>query len=275
MLLRFFTDSLEAKMNQDNSIGFFRQYFVACFQPSKYGELLKKNVKSQIGYLCLLIIFLIFVEAVIPFTAWDISVGGLENLFLNRIPEFTVENGTMTMENPVAFEINPAMRVKADPGVEKYENADFEDKYHEEILISKTNILVRAGERITNIPLDYFKGSVMNNQSLVELLPAIYFTLVMYFIMAVMIKAVEYLFITAFFAMFCRAGVRTPEGKCVSFKEAFIIAFYARTLFSIVGSVNACMGYVLSSFLELFLSVIVTVALIYRAEMSVLKPELL
>ena len=35
--------------------------------------------------------FLVFIENVIPFAAWTASVGGFENLFLERIPGFTLE----------------------------------------------------------------------------------------------------------------------------------------------------------------------------------------
>ena len=81
-------------MNQENQVGFFRRYFIACFQPGKYKLLLEKKTGSHVIYMILLVAFLLIVDTLIPFGAWMTSVGGFRNLFLNRLPAFTLEDGT-------------------------------------------------------------------------------------------------------------------------------------------------------------------------------------
>ena len=45
-------------MNQENQVGFFRRYFIACFQPGKYKLLLEKKTGSHVIYMILLVAFL-------------------------------------------------------------------------------------------------------------------------------------------------------------------------------------------------------------------------
>ena len=80
-------------MQQESKIGFLWQYVIACIHPSQYKELIKKKKGAFVGYVAVLVMFLVLIENVIPFAAWTASVGGLENLVLNRIPKFTLEKG--------------------------------------------------------------------------------------------------------------------------------------------------------------------------------------
>ena len=72
-----------------------------CLHPSQYKELIKKKKGAFVGYVAVLVMFLVLIENVIPFAAWTASVGGLENLVLNRIPKFTLEKGYFQSESPI------------------------------------------------------------------------------------------------------------------------------------------------------------------------------
>ena len=54
-------------------------------------------------------------------------------------------------------------------------------------------------------------------------------------------------------------------------KEAFLIAMYAKTLFALIESVNASLGYVIGSFWMTAVSIMVVMGYIYKAEASILK----
>ena len=237
-------------MNQENETGFFRQYFTACFQPGKYKTLLEKKTGGHVLYMILLLIFLLVIDTIIPFGAWMTSMGGFRGLFLERIPAFTVENGIFTSESPVSFNIGPVLRVEMDSGVEKFTEADVDKDYQEEILVSRTNVLIRNMDTMTEIPLSGIADMKLSNQTLVAAIP---FLLIL--------------------GVVCRFGVISPEGKRVSIKEAFLIAMYARTLFAVIESVNSCLGYVIPAFWVTAISVMVVMGYIYRAEVSILKPE--
>lgn len=260
-------------MNQDNQSGFFRQYFIACFQPRKYKSLLERRTRSHVGYVILLMIFLLIIDTVIPFGAWMASVGGFQNLFLNRLPAFTLEDGTFDIASPVSFDIGGVIHVEMDSTVESFTQSDFQEKYQEEILISKTNACIRLGNRGSEIKWSSLKNVTLNNQGLTAMIPVLVLLLFIYFLSAFLTKILQYLIIALGFGLICRAGVKSPEGKFVSIKESFLIALYAKTLFAIISSVNICLGYLISSFWVTMISIIIIMSYIYKAEVSVLKPE--
>lgn len=73
----------------------------------------------------------------IPFAAWTASVGGLENLVLNRIPKFTLEKGYFQSESPIDFTIGGVVHIKADSSVEEFKESDFKSDYVQELLVGK------------------------------------------------------------------------------------------------------------------------------------------
>ncbi len=261
-------------MNQENQTGFFRRYFIACFQPGKYKLLLEKKTGSHIAHMILLLIFLLIVDTLIPFGAWMTSVGGFRNLFLNRLPAFTLEDGTFDIESPVSFEIGQSIRVEINSEVEKYTQEDFQEEYQEEILISRTNLLIRAGDRGAELSLSSVGNMYLDNQVLTSAIPAFMMALVFYFLIILVLKAVQYIVVSLVYGLICRVGVRSPEGKMLSIKDSFWIAVYAKTLFAIIASVNSSLGYPVSSFWISVISIVIVMSYMFKAEVSVLKPEI-
>ena len=180
-------------MDQDKQTGFFRQYYIACFQPRNYKTLLEKKTGHHVMYVFLLMVFLLLIDTIIPFGAWTASVGGFKNLFLNRLPEFTMENGTLHTEEPIDFTIGGIIRVQVDSSVEKFKESDFKVDYQEEILMSKTNLLMRVGKNVSEVSLNQLGGITVNNQTLVNAMPAIGAAMFMYFLFSLLSKTIQYL----------------------------------------------------------------------------------
>ena len=260
-------------MNQENQIGFFGQLKIACFQPRKYKSLLEKKTGNHVRFFIVLFLFLVFVETVIPFAAWNASVGGFRNLFLNRVPEFKLADGEMTIASPISFDIGGILHVTVNSDKEAFSAKDFQEEYQEEFLISKTNIMIKIGQNMSNVELSSLKDMTMTNQDLVEMFPFIKGMLIMYFVISLLAKVIQYLLAALIFGLFCRTGVRSPDGKFLSIRDAFVIGLYAKTFFAILTSLNICLGYLISSFWMMMLSVFGTIDYIYRAELWILQPE--
>jgi hypothetical protein len=257
-------------MEQHNNAGSLERLYIACFRPSRYKELLDAPRWRHVVYFALVILLLVVIEGVLPFAAWDLSVGGLKGLITNRLPAFTVENGKMDMEQPVEFDIAGIIHVKADSSVDQYKKDDLDKKYQEDFLISSSNIIVGMGDRVMDVPLTELGDQKFDNQALAETVPVFRILLLIYFLTTYVINAGEYLISALFFAILCRAIIRTPDGKYVTFKKTLAIAIYAKTLFSILHSVHNCIGRPLSETLVLILLTFGTVMYIYKAEATVL-----
>ena len=196
-------------------------------------------------------------------------MGGFENLFLERIPGFTLEKGEFHSESPIDFTIGGVVRVKADSSVEQFKESDFQSDYVQELLVGKKNILIKMPSGKQVISLSQFKNWRLNNQGLVEMLPALYMFLAFYLVVLLITKAVQYLLVALAFALICRRS----DGKMVSMAESFYIAVYARTLAAIIGSVNAALGYRIDSMILMIVTVFITMGFIMRGEISVLDTQ--
>lgn len=258
-------------MEQEKKPGGIERLYIACFRPSRYKELLSVKTARHVVYACCIIFFLVFIETMLPFAAWDFSVGGLNRLINERFPAFTVENGVMKIESPVEFNINGVIRFKADSGVEKFRKKDLDEEYQEEFLFSSSNVLIKLADRVVDIPMEEVSKTRLDNQSMVNAIPFLRILLGIYFLSSYVIKGAEYMIAAVFFAFLCRAAIRAPDGRFVTLKGTIVIAIYAKTLFSLVHSVNICMGSPVGETLMLIIGTFGTIAFIDRAEAAVLN----
>lgn len=258
-------------MKEKKKVGGLERFYIACFQPSRYKELLDEKTGYHVLYVIGIVFLLVIIETVIPFFAWDLSVGGMESLILERLPAFTVENGKMTIAQPVEFDLSGILHVKADSGVDQYQKKDFDDRYQEELLFSGSNLMMKMGDRVMDISMSDISQEKVDNQALVRLIPWFRILLMVYFFSSYLAKAAEYMVAALFFALICRAAIRTPDGKYVNLKGTIVIAIYAKTLFTLIRSVNTCLGKPFNETLVLIMGTFGTVLFIDRAEAAVLN----
>ncbi|MBQ9155297.1 MAG: DUF1189 family protein [Eubacterium sp.] len=258
-------------MQQEIKTGGLERFFIACFRPGRYEELLKARTARHVIYVCLIVLLQVLIETVIPFSAWDLSVGGLNHLITDRLPAFTIENGSMEIEQPIEVELMGVIRFKADSGVDSYSRDDLSADYQEEILCSKGNLLLKMNGRVMDIPVTELSSGRIDNKSLAEALPVLRIFLGIYLISTFFVKIGVYMLAAIFFAILCRAAIRTPDGKFVTLKGTLVIAIYAKTLFTLLGSVNICLGAPIAQTLVLIAGTFGTMLFIDRAEAAVLK----
>lgn len=257
-------------MEKESRVDILQQFRIACMKPSLYKKLLDNKYRKWL-FLPILIVMLVLIENIIPFAGWDASVGGLRNFVENRIPEFTLSAEGLKMESPVFIEREGVMRIVVDSDVAKYKKDDLESDYMEEILVSQSNLLLKNGKVLQEFSFSSLGSGVLTNKTITEMLPLIRFMLGVYAVILAVIKAVQYMFWTLCFAMICRSSVRSPQGDMVTFKEAFALSFYAKTLPAIACSINVCLGYKIDSMFAIMASVFLTMMFMYRAEFAILK----
>lgn len=257
-------------MEEKIRYGFFDQLPIAFFQPEKYKNFLPAKKKYIAGFICFIVMLIFMMDYIIPFAAWDISVGGLENLVTQGIPQFTLKDGVFESESPMDLEISGAIHIKADSAVDRYEQKDFKENFLEEFLISKNNIMMKHSGMVYELRFDEMKDFSMNNQTLVEMIPIAKMTAVFTLVLMFAMQLAIYLVTCVFFAFLCKVGIRSPEGRVVQFREAFVFAVYGRSLFALLTSLNTCLGFYINSTLVLVLGAYFTIRWIMRAERSLL-----
>ena len=194
------------------------------------------------------------------------------NLFLNRLPAFTLDDGTFEIESPISFDWT-GHSGGDDSDVEKYTKKDFEEEYQEEILVSRTNVLIRAGERGSDLQLSSLGNMYLDNQVLTAAIPALMVMLVFYFLIMFASKAVQYAVVALVYGLICRVGVRSPEGKDHFHRRFFLDRGVCQDTLCHLASVNSVSGYPVRSFWVSVISIVIVMSYMFKAEVSVLKPE--
>lgn len=252
-------------MEEKVNYGLFDQIPISFFRPSRYKELLSIKRRLLVGFV-IIVTFLSFVlESLIPFLAWDVSIGGLDNLMVNGIPRFSLENGVFEIENPIEIKIPGKFYIKADSDVDTYTRDDLDGNYSEIILISRNNLISQHSGMLYAVKFSDVKQT-MNNQTLLETLPVVKVMLAIIFVFIYIGKVLGFLLSAVFFAFLSRTMARDKEGNTVPFNTAFIFALYARAPFVLVSGINMCLGNPISPLLVIFLGVFMTMHFIFVAE---------
>ena len=252
-------------MEENINYGLFDQIPISFFKPSRYKELLHLKKSRLVGFVIFITFLSFALETLIPFLAWDVSVGGLNNMVTNGIPSFTLENGVFEIESPMEIKMPGFIYIKADSSVEANKQEEVNIDYPEVILISRTNMMLKNSGMVYEIKFSDVEQTV-NNQSLLNVMPVAKVMLVITFVLTYLTKVAAYLISVLFFALISRTMARDKEGKPVPFRTAFIFAIYARAPFVLLSGINACLGNPIGPIWVIFLGVFMTMHYIFVAE---------
>ena len=254
-------------MEEQMKYGFFDQFPISFFRPSKYKVLLPLKRRHRVGFVILISILCFALENLIPFLAWDISVGGLDNLVSNGIPDFSLENGVLTMDDPIELQMSGSLYVKVDTGVETWQEKDLELNYPSVVLISRTNMLLKNENMVYEVQFSKL-DKPLYKKTLLGIMPVVKILAVISFILAWLAKLIGYIISALFFAFICRTMARDKEGNAVEFRTALTFAFYARAPFILISGVNTALGNLTNSLWILLLGVFMTMQFMLIAERS-------
>ncbi|MBR5047329.1 MAG: DUF1189 family protein [Eubacterium sp.] len=245
---------------------------ISFFKPSRYKELLSLKRRLLVGFVIIVTFLSFALETLIPFLAWDVSVGGLNNMVANGIPAFSLEEGVLEMESPIEIKMTGLIYIKADSSVEAILSEDVNLDYPEVILISKTNMMIKNSGMVYEIKFSDVKQTI-NNQSLLNIMPLAKVMVVITFILTYLTKVAGYMISVLFFAFISRTMARDKEGRTVPFKTALVFAIYARAPFVLLSGINSCLGNLISPIWIIFLGVFMTMHFIFVAEKAELGIE--
>lgn len=258
---------------KENSVTFLSQYVTACFFPSRYRDLIEDKKHSIWSYVVVLILVFTLIADVVPFLAWEASVGGMETLLKERLPAFTIHEGVMECKQPLSFALGNACYIKEDTGVEAYSASDIKEEGYV-FYFSKTNMVTNIGGVAQEISYKQLGETEINNQTLVSLLPIYRISLVLTMGLIYIVNLLQYLAMALFFAFLCQGLVRDPGGDRLPFKVTFAIVIYARTLFVLIQNVGFALGYPMNGLILELVLVCATFSHIFRGQASVLKIDL-
>ena len=250
-------------MDSRKKLSLFEMLKVACLKPSEYKNLLQQSVGKLIGYVAILVLLTSFATYGVSMIGFVVGIGGFENLFTNRIPQFQLENGTLTMEHPIEFEIQ-GIRFVADASKEEVTKSDLSEEYYSEILISKHNMIMKNVLQQYEMKFNQTEGLTLNNEDLVLWIPYIYVTLAFSYAVLYGMSVVEFCFTAMMFILYAFMINLVYQAKMKK-GDLIKVGIYSSTIGVLLVALNNGFHQIIPSILVWFVQITVTLMFIRMA----------
>ena len=265
-----------SKINPDN-MSIADRFVTAMFLPGEYPVLLRLKIGKIVSFLGVLILLLSLIQYVIPILAAVAGHGGIRNYILNDLPQFSLENGSFTVDEKMERkDESVGVYILVDTTVESFTKDDIDTDMAEVMLVSKTNMLMYnnvtgIGGVVQEQKFSEFGNTVINNESIAKLVPVIYVCMVIVFLMLYAITLVRYLGSALIYAFIMYMISRIMTSK-VNFGAMYKIALFAQTIGAIVSAVANFIGTPVFVMAGSTFAMIVTVLIMNRAYFKIVPP---
>lgn len=260
----------EQSQKKEEKMNVADRFITAMFLPKDYGRLLHLSVGRLIQFLVLLVLLVSVIRYAIPALGAIAGMGGVKNIILYEIPEFSLKNGAFTLEDDIekTDEINGIYFV-VDTSVEKYTKEDVPANMIEAVMISKFGILfynqvTGIGELVQETKFSDFGKISFDNQALAEKSSLIYIGLCILFVILYVFEMVKYLAMGLFYAVLMHLLTR-PVIAELTFGELYKMAMYAQAVGAIVCAVMYCINVPILILAASSFSLLITIMIINKA----------
>lgn len=223
------------------------RFITAMFLPKEYGKLLCQSGGKLVQFLLLLILLVGVIRYVIPFLGAIAGMGGMKNIIQNRIPGFSLENGTFTLDEEFEWlDESGGIYVLVDTDVDEFTRDDIPENMVETILVSHTNILFMnqvpgIGGIFQEHKWSEMTGVTVNNDILAENSTMICVILMPFFVLLYVLELIKYLVSGLFYSIVMLLLARTMMID-ISFGDIYKSALYAQAIGAVVSAVMYCIG---------------------------------
>lgn len=181
------------------------RFITAMFLPKEYGKLLKLKMNKIVSFIVCLILLVTTIQFAIPNLAAIAGMGGIKNIVLNVVPDFSLKDGVFYYDEKLEQKDEEMqMYVLIDTSVEEFTKEDVPDNMIQAILVSKSNMLVFNSMgglgTFQESKFSDLKGITVTNQSVANMAPFIYATLLFFFGIAYIFTMGKYLFMAIIYA---------------------------------------------------------------------------
>lgn len=266
------TKSGNVKTEDDEKFTMIDQIAVAVSAPGSYNKLTNLSTGRTVVYFVLLLILLAFMKMGISTIVYISDVGGFENLFLNTLPEFSVEGGKLVMDDKIELNIGADVLVYVDTDISEISVEDLPETDKVCVAFGQNNILMAINSNVLsqeylNEPVKDMLPDGLNNQVMSDMVPVIYFCIVLVFIFTMAGQAVSLCFIALIIFIAARVVSAKLETNLSSGK-VYLICMYSMSLPMILMRANEAAGYLLPSSIVYLVGVCIALAFVTRGILS-------
>lgn len=248
------------------------QIAVAVSAPGSYNKLTDLRLGRNIAYFIILIFLLAFMRMGISTIVYISNIGGFKNLILNTVPEFSVEDGVLTMADKIELNIGEDVIMYVDTSVEEISIDDLSDSEKVCMAFGQKNVIVALksstySQEYLNVAISEMLYDGMNNQTLSELVPVIYITLGIMFFCTMAGQMVSVLFMALIIFIVARV-MAGKLGNKLSPGKVYLICMYSLSLPMLLMRANEAVGYLLPSSFAYIIGICISLSFVGRGIMS-------
>lgn len=233
--------------NNNEKITVADRFLIAMFSPKEYGKILKEKTNKAVWFTILMIFLCTMIRYVIPTVALIAGMGGMKDIIINEVPEFSLGNGEFTLEKRIEKDDElSGVYVLIDTDVKKFTNDDVPNGVIEAVLISKTNMLVYneytgfTGET-QEVLFSEWKDITITNKTIIDNVGFVYFGIVIMLISMYFFELGKYLMMGLFYSLFMLVYVKMFMLP-TSFGQVFKTSVYAQAIGTLVYAITCCIG---------------------------------
>lgn len=263
------TPNREQTKNKTEKMSMADRFMTAMFLPKEYSKLMRLSIGKLVQFLTVLILLIAVIRYAIPVLGAIASMGGVRNIILKEVPEFSLDNGIFTLSEKLekSDEINGIYMI-VDTSVEQYTKKDVPGNVIEAVMVSKTNMLfynqvAGLGGIVEENKFEDLKGITINNETMAKQSPLIYICLFFLFVMMLCFEIVKYLVAGLFYAIVMYLLARTMMVE-ITFGKVYQITMYAQSVGAIVNAVMYCINIPILILAGSSFAMLITVMLINR-----------
>ena len=247
------------------------RFIIALTKPSRLVGVSVMPVSRAILYAIVMFVFLAFVAYGMPAIANIVSFGGFRNLFLNKVPAFTVTDGKLVAEE--SFQMNIGnIKILMDTSKAEITEGDV-DAYGAYVGIGSDTVkmftYINDGTKnsfyeMYNFPISYMFPDGFNNKQMADMSIMFYFSVVFLILFYAGIMLVQQLVLTGLYMI-----IAWPLSKIakidLKLSDIYILCLYAETLGLVILNLNEALGTLIPYLVVAVAAVIITVIYIRKA----------
>lgn len=246
------------------------RFITAMFLPKEYGKLLKLKKGKIISYFFLLLLLVSTIQYAIPTLGAIVGMGGIKNIILNEIPDFSLKDGKFSYNEKIEKRDDESgVYFLVDTSVQRFTKEDVPEDVVEAIMVSNTNMLVYnnisgLGGIVQEENFERYKEFSITNQTVADADIVLYLAMLPVFVMLCIVLAVEYLFSGLFYALVMYLLTKTMFMK-MDFGTVYKIALFAKSTGAIVMAVTYCINNTLFILAASSFNMLITIIIMNKA----------
>lgn len=239
---------------------FSEQIWYGLFKPSKYKELIELRARRSVLYVAVIVLVLGLVTFVVPVAAVIAGFGGMNKLFTETMAPVSYDGESLSIERPFRMDAGDTIFIIDSSS---YTVPDQELKMDATYFaVGSKNMriaTVLGGEVWMNsvVPLEQVISPGFTNESLVGIIPAIYVSLFLCYLINSLLFFLKY----GLYALILSIALNSMSKQFelgLSYGKVFMICFYGMSLGMLLTNFNIAMNLIspmLVSMVTMFVSI--------------------